>query len=226
VSRRDDAAGVVNPAIRAIAFDWGGVFTVGTFDGRAIERLAALFDVPAARLRPDYLHLMEVFEVGGFDLPTFQARLSAAIGHDDVGEAEFRTAFLDAAVDRTAMYGLLAALPDEHAVGMLSNNVPLLCDRVREDPRTARIERFVFSNELGVRKPDATAFMALSEALQTAPAQTVFVDDAAANVEAARELGFRALLLDTPAGFAERWRATLPHLAHLVEGPGWKAGAP
>jgi putative membrane protein len=27
---------------RAIAFDWGGVFTVGTFDGRAIARLARL----------------------------------------------------------------------------------------------------------------------------------------------------------------------------------------
>ncbi len=215
----------MSPNVKAIAFDWGGVFTVGTFDGRAIERLAALFDVPAARLRPDYLHLMEVFEVGGFDLPTFQARLSSAVGVA-VGEAEFRSAFLDAAVERTAMYGLLAGLPDEHAVGMLSNNVPLLCDRVRDDPRTARIERFVFSNELGVRKPDATAFMALSEALQTAPSETVFVDDAAANVEAARALGFHALLLDTPAGFARRWCDTLPHLAHLVDGPGWSDTAP
>ncbi len=215
----------MTPTIKAIAFDWGGVFTVGTFDGRAIERLAALFDVSVARLRPEYLHLMEVFEVGGFDLPTFHTRLATALGRE-VGEAEFRAAFLDAAVERSAMYALLAGLPDEHAVGMLSNNVPLLCDRVRDDPRTARIERFVFSNELGVRKPDTSAFMALAEALQTAPAQTVFVDDAVANVEAARALGFHALLLDTPAGFAERWRTTLPDLAHLVDGPGWSASAP
>jgi putative hydrolase of the HAD superfamily len=211
-------------APRGIAFDWGGVFTVGTFDGRAIARLARLYDVPEAELRPHYLGLMELFEVGGFDLPAFTARLSRAIGRD-VDAGAFREAFLDAPLERPAAYALLAGIPDGFAVGMLSNNVPVLCDRVREDPRTARIERFVFSNEIGARKPDAVAFMALAEGMRLAPHDIVFVDDATANVEAARALGFRALLLDTPAAFAARWRAELPELAHLTEGAGWQADA-
>ncbi len=209
-------------APRGIAFDWGGVFTVGTFDGRAIARLARLYGLPESELRPRYLELMELFEVGGFDLPTFAERLSRAVErHAD--EGAFREAFLDAPLERPAAYALLAGIPDGYAVGMLSNNVPVLCDRVREDPRTARIERFVFSNEIGARKPDAVAFMALAEGMQLAPHDIVFVDDAEANVEAARALGFRALLLDTPAAFAARWRAALPELAHLAEGPGWNA---
>jgi len=211
-------------APRGIAFDWGGVFTVGTFDGRAIARLAPLYGVPEAELRPRYLELMELFEVGGFDLPAFTERLSRAIGRD-VDAGSFREAFLDAPLERPAAYALLAGIPEGYAVGMLSNNVPVLCDRVREDPRTARIERFVFSNELGARKPDVVAFMALAEGMQLAPHDIVFVDDAEANVEAARALGFRALLLDTPAAFAARWRAALPALAHLVDGPGWDAEA-
>jgi putative hydrolase of the HAD superfamily len=211
-------------ALRGIAFDWGGVFTVGTFDGRAIIRLAELYGIDAATLRPLYLGLMELFEIGGFDLPTFTERLSRAIGRD-VDPAAFRTAFLDAPLERPAMYGLLGGIPDEFAVGMLSNNVPELCDRVRDDPRAARIERFVFSNEIGARKPDAVAFMALAEALQLGPHEIVFVDDHHDNVAAARSLGFEALLIDTPAGFATRWRQTLPHLAHLVAGPGWDEGA-
>jgi putative hydrolase of the HAD superfamily len=208
--------------VKGIAFDWGGVFTVGTFDGRAIERLAALLDLPVGAVRLPYLEFMELFEVGAFDLPTFQGRLTAALGRD-ADEAAFRTAFLDAPLERTATYALLPGIPDEYAVGMLSNNVPVLCDRVRDDPRAARIERFVFSNEIGVRKPDPAAYMALADALQLAPHEIVFVDDAERNVVAARSLGFQALLLDAPDLFAARWRATLPDLAHLVDAPGWSA---
>lgn len=208
--------------LRGVAFDWGGVFTVGTFDGRAIARLARLFDLDEAVLRPAYLELMELFEIGGFDLPSFAERLSRSVGRV-VDAGAFREAFLDAPLERPAMYALVAGVPEELAVGMLSNNVPVLCDRVRDDPRCARIERFVFSNEIGVRKPDAAAFMALAESLQLAPHEIVFVDDHPGNVAAARALGFEALLLDTPASFATRWRATLPALAHLVEGPGWEA---
>ena len=206
--------------LSAIAFDWGGVFTVGTFDGRAIERLADLYGIAASTLRPAYLELMEEFEVGAFDLPTFATRLSRAIGRD-VEEGPFRTAFLDAPLERPAMYTLLAGIPPTWVVGMLSNNVPVLCDRVRSDPRCARIEKFVFSNEIGVRKPDPAAFAALAETLALPPERIVFVDDNEGNVATARTLGFVAIHLTSPAAFAAAWRATLPELASLVDGADW-----
>jgi putative hydrolase of the HAD superfamily len=211
-------------AIRGIAFDWGGVFTVGTFDARANARLANLYGIDAQTLWPQYLDLMEIFEVGGFDFPTFIDRLSRTIGRD-VNETAFREAFLDAPLERPSMYTLLAGIPSEYAVGMLSNNVPVLCDRVREDSRTARVEKFIFSNEIGARKPDATAFMALAEAMLLPAHHILFVDDAQRNIDAAHALGFHAILLDTPAGFAAAWRAMLPSLAHLVDGPAWGADA-
>jgi FMN phosphatase YigB (HAD superfamily) len=103
---------------------------------------------------------------------------------------------------------------------MLSNNVPVLCDRVRDDPRTARIERFVFSNEIGVRKPDPAAFMALAEALQLAPHEIVFVDDAAATSSPPARSASRRCCSTRP----RLRRALARHaadLAHLVDGPGW-----
>jgi putative hydrolase of the HAD superfamily len=208
--------------VRGIAFDWGGVFTVGTFDGRAIERLAALYGLDPDAVRAPYLERMEAFEVGALDLPAFQAQLSRDLDRE-VDAAAFRTAFLDAPRERAATYALLAGIPAGYVVGMLSNNVPVLCDRVRDDARTARIERFVFSNEIGVRKPEPAAFAALERAMGLEPAAIVFVDDAPRNVEAARALGFQALLIDRPAAFAARWRAALPDLAHLVDAPGWGA---
>jgi len=206
--------------IHAIAFDWGGVFTIGTFDGRAVTALASLFGVEERTMASSYYPLMELFEAGAFDLPSFCARLQDAMPRA-VDEGAFRAAFLGAALERHAMFPVLAGIPDHFTVGMLSNNVAELCDRVRGDGRFARIEHFVFSNEIGVRKPDPAAFMALAEALGVAPEATVFIDDNEANVAACAQLGFQGILLDTSEGFARRWSERLPSLRHLVDGPAW-----
>ena len=216
-ARSDPGAGT---HVEALAFDWGGVFTVGTFDGRAVEALANLLARTQDEVAQVYYPLMERFEVGEFDLSGFQQRLTAGL-RASVDADAFREAFLGAPLECRAMYELVAHLPETYAVAMLSNNVPELCDRVRSDPRLTRIEAFVFSNEIGVRKPDAHAFAALSEALGSPPETTVFIDDNARNVEACQDLGFQGMLLDTPAGFAERWRTLLPNLAALVSGPAW-----
>jgi putative hydrolase of the HAD superfamily len=217
-----DALSVDRSAVRAIAFDWGGVFTEGTFDGRAVDALAGLYNLDQATVATSYYPLMEHFEVGAFDLPGFQRRLQDELTAE-VDEGSFRQAFLGAVHERRAMFDVLTGIPDTYVVAMLSNNVPELCDRVRSDARLARIEHFVFSNEIGVRKPDAVAFAALSEALSVAPDATVFVDDNTTNVTASQALGFQGLLLDSTTGFARRWQRLLPGLAHLVDGPPWDA---
>jgi len=210
----------VTRSAQAIAFDWGGVFTVGTFDRRANARLATRYGVAPADLWPHYLELMEHFEVGGYDLPGFHAALDARLGRT-LPPTLFEPAFLDAPLERPAMYRLLAEVPSDYRVGMLSNNVPVLCDRVRHDPRCARIEHFVFSNEIGARKPNPAAFEALVAGLRLRASEIVFIDDNAHNIAAAAAFGLQALLLDTPRGFAQRWRATLPELAGLVVNDFW-----
>ncbi len=195
--------------IRALSFDWGGVFTEGTFDAAAVRALARATGRPEEDLRDPYLALMARFEEGAFDLPTFHRRFSEATGTALEADA-FRATFLGAIPERRSTIAFLATLPDRYRVGMLSNNVPVLCDLVRDDRRFGRIERFLFSNEIGVRKPDPAAFAALERALDVPPHETVFVDDAERNVAAARELGFQAILLDTVPRFAERWRVVVP----------------
>lgn len=212
----EDALPVLPEPIRAIAFDWGGVFTEGTFDSSAHARLAALHDLEAEEVLPVYLRLMEEVEVGGLSVPQFHRRFDEAVGRAS-SLGDFRAAFLGAVRERPAMYDLLASLPEGLTLGMLSNNSPELCDVVRDDPRMRRLGAFVFSNEIGARKPDKAAFDALCAALGLPPAAIVFVDDNAANIRACEELGFVGLLLDTLPAFAARWRALLPGLP-LPEG--------
>lgn len=202
--------------IRAIAFDWGGIFTEGTFDGGAIEALADRSGLDRDAVEGPYLDLMASFEVGAFDMTEFHRRFADASG-SALDAATFEATFLGAVRERTAMFAVLGSIPSDYTVGMLSNNVPVLCDQVRDDPRMRRIERFVFSNEIGVRKPDPRAFAALSEALRVPPEATVFIDDAAANIEAARALGFHGIHLTGMPSFLDAWRALLPNVPTGVD---------
>lgn len=197
--------------IKAIAFDWGGIFTVGTFDSDAVRNLAHIAGTDPALVHEAYFPLLAEFETGAFDLDGFIDRFRERTGSTADRDLIGRT-FLESGIEREEMYGILASIPASYRVAMLSNNVASLCDTVRDDPRTARIEEFVFSNEIGVRKPEAEAFAKLSEALGLPAAETVFIDDNADNIRAARELGFSAILLDTMEHFREQWQELLPEL--------------
>ncbi|MGN6326124.1 HAD-IA family hydrolase [Pseudolysinimonas sp.] len=49
-----------------------------------------------------------------------------------------------------------------------------------------------YSHELGVAKPDPGAFAHVLDRMNAEPGEVLFIDDAAPNVDAARELGLRA----------------------------------
>ena len=199
-------------SITAIAFAWGGIFTEGTFDSSAVSNLAKLTGVSEERIAETYYPLMEHFEVGAFDFPEFHRRFTEGTSLA-LGEGTFRETFLGSVRERAAMFDVLNAIPQDYTVGMLSNNVPVLCDTVRDDPRMSRFEHFVFSNEIGVRKPDAEAFAKLTEALEHPPEQTVFIDDNEDNIAACNNLGYQGILLDSFGNFVARFRELLPDIS-------------
>ncbi|HEX7003834.1 MAG TPA: HAD family phosphatase [Trueperaceae bacterium] len=203
--------------IGAIAFDWGGIFTEGTFDSDAVRNLARLCAVPEESVAKTYFPLMAHFEAGEFDMAEFVTRFRKESGlYFD--EERFRETFLSSGRERTQMYDLLAGIPDAYRVGMLSNNVPLLCDRVRSDPRMARVETFLFSNELGVRKPDPAAYRKLQEALELPPSQIVFIDDSEVNVSACRRLGFAGIHFRSFDGLLGELNRLAPDICPKVDG--------
>ncbi len=59
-------------------------------------------------------------------------------------------------------------------------------------------EGIVVSGEIGIVKPDPAIFEHLERIFELQPRETVFIDDVPANVEAAREAGFRAIRFENP----------------------------
>ena len=93
-------------------------------------------------------------------------------------------------------------LPRHVGRAVLSDNPPLLLEGLElwlpDVHRT--FAPVVFSCLLGVTKPAAAAFIEALARLDAAPTEVLFVDDAPANVEAARALGIEAIrYTDAPA---------------------------
>lgn len=181
---------------RAIAFDWGGVFTVGTFDGRSTGRLAEKYGLSVDVVRQHYFALIHHLEIGEWTLPAFWTVFSERIGLVGVSYADFEMLYIGSILENAPMYAFLPSIPQDFTVGLLSNNYPVVSDHLDADPRWARFDAKVFSNRIGVKKPDSRAFEALTLALGVAPSGTVFVDDVQENLDAASRLGFSTILYD------------------------------
>ncbi|WP_119071845.1 HAD family hydrolase [Aggregatilinea lenta] len=94
---------------------------------------------------------------------------------------------------------------------ILSNDRPQLAEKIRGLGVGPLFDAIVISSHLGVMKPDRDAYDAVLAALDVAPGESVFVDDAPRNVEGARTVGMHAIHYRDNAGV----RAALDRL--LVE---------
>lgn len=71
----------------------------------------------------------------------------------------------------------------------------------------------VVSGEEGLIKPDKRIYAVLLERYKLDAGQSVFIDDSAANIQAARELGFHAVLFDDIANVRKQLAELLPAAA-------------
>ncbi|MCL4482542.1 MAG: HAD-IA family hydrolase, partial [Bacteroidetes bacterium] len=63
-------------------------------------------------------------------------------------------------------------------------------------PISRLFEKCYYSNEIGFRKPNAEAFLAVLKDASINPAETLFVDDLQQNTEAAKTLGMKVLHIE------------------------------
>lgn len=188
--------------LRGILFDWGGVFTVGTFDGRVVKNTARRFDLDEARVAEAYFAEVQRLELGEWSLPRFWTYFAGALGIE-ADYAEFEALFLVSVAPRQEMYELLASIPAEVRVGLLSNNYPVISDYLRAGEGFDRFDAVFFSNEEGIKKPDARAFELALQRMELPAEAVLFVDDHPDNIAAARALGLMTHLFEDSAPFAE-----------------------
>jgi putative hydrolase of the HAD superfamily len=114
-------------------------------------------------------------------LPAETANLRAAFYRGDVVNAELITR-----IDRLRIAGVCTAL--------LSNFSRELRGLLAAQDLLQRFDHIAISAEIGVMKPDATAYRTMLDMLAIPADACVFIDDQPANVDAARALGLHGIV--------------------------------
>jgi putative hydrolase of the HAD superfamily len=97
----------------------------------------------------------------------------------------------------------LATLKETHQIYLLSNTNEIHLKQVYDTFRSEFQQRELddcfhaayYSHRIQIRKPEAGAWLHIINKHSLIPAETVFIDDGAKNVEAAKELGLQAIQL-------------------------------
>ena len=200
-----------NKKIEAVVFDYGGVLATSQWDAFAdFERRHGL---EPGGLVPHFAVMHE-------DAPAWHAIETGHLPWADFADAVVANARAAGVAlfdvhDLTALMPLGALWPMVHRVrrlkdegyklGILTNNVREFADYWQATIPIDLFDVVVDSCEEGIRKPDPEIYLRTAERLFVEPKACVFLDDSAANVDAAKAVGMRGVVVgpDIDAAIAE-----------------------
>ncbi len=184
--------------IRAVVFDWGGVIQ-RTEDPTPRRALDAELGLPPGGVE------RAVFECDVWREASL-GRVGADVAWATIGQslgisAEALDDFVERfwagdRVDAELTHMIHALRARGYRVGLLSNALP---GRKRGASVAGRwgmeglFDAQVFSYQVGALKPDPRMYAAILSALGAGAAETLFIDDAPANVQGARDAGMQAI---------------------------------
>ncbi len=195
--------------INTLIFDLGGVI-VDLAPERTLTEFAALANKPVTEILAVYTAH-----------PCFYAYETGRIGEDEFRNA-VRTMFnlnaSDAEIDR-CWNAMLTGIPPEKltmltrlkkhfTILVLSNTNSIHLAYINEIILNGQVldtyvHRAHYSHQIGMRKPDREIFEYVLNAHSLTPEQTLFLDDNADNISAAKSLGMEALLIEHPSRVIE-----------------------
>lgn len=207
--------------IKNIVFDFGGVIA-DISRNQAVQAFLEL-GLKDADTRLDKYHQTGIFqelEEGKLSADAYREELGKLCGRE-LTEAETRRAWLGffVGVDSRKLEYLLE-LRKNYRVYILSNTNPFVMSWARSPefsqagkPLDDYCEKLYLSYQIGYTKPARQIFDFMVEDSGILPAETMFVDDGAANVGIGKELGFKTF---QPANGSD-WRGELSTLLSSLD---------
>lgn len=194
-------------AIRAVLFDFGGVFTPSPFDGARNygARIGAdpqrVLDLVFGPYHEDTDHPWHRLERGETSLLDARNAILALGEREGIAADPFELFASMANSPRGTHDAMLerahALVARGYRTALVTNNIVEFRDSWRKMlPADALFQVIVDSSEVRMRKPNPAIFQhTLARLGDVAPEECLFLDDALSNVEAARRLGIRGVVV-------------------------------
>lgn len=186
--------------IRAVIWDFGGVFTASPFD--AFARFERERGLPKDFLRKvnSANHLDNAWariERGEIDHTAFDAQFASetrAMGHEVRG-ADVLPLLVGAI--RPEMVEALRRIRVGHKTGCITNNLPSGGNDATASLYKAEImvlfHHVIESAKIGLRKPDPRIYAMMVATLGVDPTECVYLDDLGINLKPARDMGMKTI---------------------------------
>jgi putative hydrolase of the HAD superfamily len=189
-------------AYRAVIFDVGGVIV-----GSPLAAIAAYEieqGIPAGLINRVVVTAGAAgawarLERGELSLETFYPAFDADCARSgcSISARDLMTRVAAATVVRPAMLDAIACIRAKGLlVGVITNN--WISEDGGADALRERVDVFIESSVVGVRKPDPAIFRLACERAGIAPAEAIFLDDIGANLKTARTLGMTTIKVADP----------------------------
>ena len=201
----------INPAVRAVLFDYGLVLS-GPPDPSAWAMMKAILGTSEDALHAAYWAPRHDYDRGTLSGDAYWHRVAQSVGrtlspeqHAALIEADNAlwtqpnqpmidwAARLQTAGVRT---GILSNLGDAMETGILAR-CPWLAD----------FGHRTFSHRLGIAKPEPAIYVHAAAGLQTSPQNVLFLDDREENIRAAHKAGMQAILYSSHEAFLQAMQA-------------------
>jgi putative hydrolase of the HAD superfamily len=204
------AASGATSRIDAVLFDYGQVLS-NPPDPKAWTRLLAITGLNEAHLHGSYWKFRHDYDRGALTGQTYwqAVAVDAAITLD----AAQVTALIATDVDLWSSLNLpmveWAARLQQAGVrtGILSNIGDSMAEGlVARFPWLSGFDQCIWSYELSMAKPEPAIFLKTAEALHTAPAKILFIDDREDNIAAAGALGMQTIQYTNHKAFEHEMR--------------------
>ncbi|MET7860400.1 HAD family phosphatase [Streptomyces sp. NPDC005318] len=198
-----------------VILDIGGVLEITPQTGW-VQRWEERLELPPGTVNERMRDVWHAGSVGSISEREVHEQVATRLGLDTLRTEAF-TADLWAEYLGTPNEELITyvrGLRGRCRLGILSNS--FVGARERETALyhfDALVDQIVYSHEIGIEKPDQRAFEAACTSLEVRPENCLFIDDVAANVDAARVTGMQAHL------FEDNARTITRIAAHLDAGP-------
>lgn len=190
-------------AIKNIIFDLGGVIlnidlrkTQDAFTSLGVKNIEEVFRMGHVD------SFFKSYEIGTIDdaqfIESIQKLAGIQVAPEIVIEA-WNALLLDFPPERISF---IKQLREKYKVFLLSNTSALHYTRFNEifkqefgEPLDDLFDKAYYSHRINLHKPDTAAYRLITDENDLDPAETLFIDDSAANVEGAEKAGLKAIHL-------------------------------
>ncbi len=182
--------------IKAVIFDLGGVLVRTEFP-QARRELARQLGQDLETLdrliwgREDW----ELAQIGAITYDEYWSRVAADLGLTTPEElSDFRREYFSGDRVNQELVALIKNLRKDYKIGLLSNAPDRLDVWLEEHWGIKELfDAIVYSAKVGMAKPDLAIYRLVLDRLDVLPSEAVFIDDYPRNVNAALELGMKAI---------------------------------